>query len=151
MSTVPKKKPVNSILNQIKGNSIAIISLMVALSSLSYNTWRNEKTEYNRNQRQASFEILLKLNALQEVVFYNHYEQDAINRGNPRLGWAYVLTIRDLSMILRAPLPQQADSLLQVWEANWEVLDQEVVAKNAIEKAMDEYRQAVLELLQSLE
>ncbi|WP_395376298.1 hypothetical protein [Marinicella sp. W31] len=138
-------------INQLRRHSIAIISLVVALSSLSYNTWRNEKTEYNRNQRQASFEILLKLNALQQVVFYNHYEQDTLNRGNPRLGWTYILTIRDLSMILRSPLPEQAQSLLNLWEQNWEVLDRDVAAKNAIEAGMDQYRQAILKLLQSLE
>jgi len=151
MSEPQKKKRSLSIIDQLRGHSIAIISLVVALSSLSYNTWRNEKTEYNRNQRQAAFEILLKLNELQQVVFYSHYEKDAQNRGNPRLGWAYVLTIRDLSMILEKPLPEQSQALLQAWEQNWQALADEVVAKDAIEQSMDGYRQNILALLQSLE
>ena len=146
-----KKKNRFSLINQLKGNSIAIISLVVALSSLSYNTWRNEKSEENRNQRQAAFEILLKLNELQQVVFYSFYEKDTENRGNPRLGWAYILTIRDLSMILKSPLPEQAQSLLQIWEQNWEALTEDVTAKNAIEQGMDAYRSSILKLLDSLE
>ena len=146
-----KKKKDFSLIAQLKGHSIAIISLFVALSSLSYNTWRNEKTEENRNQRQAAFEIILKLNELQQVVFYSHYEKDTAGRGNPRLGWAYILTIRDLSMILKSPLPDQAQSLLEVWEQNWEALTEDVSAKNAIEQGMDDYRNSILQLLDSLE
>ncbi len=33
---------------QIKRNQLAIISLVVALIALGYNTWRNELTEENR-------------------------------------------------------------------------------------------------------
>ena len=51
----------NSILEQLRRNTVALISLVVAISSLSYNTWRNEATEENRNLRVAAFEILLKL------------------------------------------------------------------------------------------
>ncbi len=40
--------------NQIRRNTVALISLAIAVSSLSYNTWRNEKTEINRNQRIAA-------------------------------------------------------------------------------------------------
>lgn len=62
----------NSIKKQIQRNSVAIISLIIAISSLSYNTWRNEKTKDNRNQRHAAFEILVKLNELQHLIFH-HY------------------------------------------------------------------------------
>jgi hypothetical protein len=42
---------VNTIKSQIGRHSVALISLLVALSSLAYNTWRNEQTEENRNIR----------------------------------------------------------------------------------------------------
>lgn len=45
--------------DQLQRNLVAIISLFIAVSSLGYNTWRNDKTEYNRNQRLASLEVLL--------------------------------------------------------------------------------------------
>ena len=66
----------NSIIDQLRRNAVALISLVIAVSSLSYNTWRNEKTEDNRNQRFAAFEILLKLGELQQVVFHHHYDKD---------------------------------------------------------------------------
>jgi len=53
---------------QIRSNSVALISLSVALIALSYNTWRNETTESQRNIRQASFRVLESLGDLQEVA-----------------------------------------------------------------------------------
>jgi len=38
---------------QIRNNMVALISLLIALSALGYNTWRNELTERNRNIRDA--------------------------------------------------------------------------------------------------
>ena len=63
----------DGVINQLKRNTVALVSIIIAVSSLSYNTWRNEKTEENRNQRFASFEVLLKLNELQQVIFHSHY------------------------------------------------------------------------------
>lgn len=48
-------------LKQLQKNSLSLISLVVALSALSYNTWRNEQSEYNRNIRNAGFEVLLHI------------------------------------------------------------------------------------------
>jgi len=83
---------------QIRQHSVALISLAIALGSLGYNTWRNEKTEANRNIRTAGIELLMKLGELDRVVFFSHYDKDTV-RGNPRSGWAYVLTIRDLAAL----------------------------------------------------
>ena len=47
-------------IEQVRRNLGALISVFIAVSSLSYNTWRNEETEHNRNQRMASFEVLRK-------------------------------------------------------------------------------------------
>ena len=73
----------NSVANEIRRNTVALISIIIAVSSLSYNTWRNEKTEDNRNQRLASLEVLLKLNELQQVIFHSHYDKDSLDKGNP--------------------------------------------------------------------
>ncbi len=35
--------------DQIKKNTLAFVSLLIAMTSLLYATWRNENTEYNRN------------------------------------------------------------------------------------------------------
>jgi hypothetical protein len=141
----------SSIAEQLRRNTVALISLVIAVSSLSYNTWRNEKTEDNRKQRFAAFEILLKLGELQEVVFYSHYDKDKQQKGNPRTGWAYVLTVSDLSRILHPPLPDTADRLLAVWSESWATLGEEQASADAITAAIDSARDATLQLLRSLE
>jgi len=94
---------------QIRTNLVAIISLMLALLSLSYNTWRNEVTEHNRNVREAGFEVLVTLGELHEIIFFLHYDKDAV-RGNPRLGWTKVLLVNDLATIMPG-VTESADSL----------------------------------------
>ena len=46
---------------QIHNNAVALISLVIAVSSLAYNTWRNETTEEQRNIRHAAFRVLENL------------------------------------------------------------------------------------------
>ena len=140
-----------SIWRQVRRNAVALISLAVALSTLSYSTWRNETTEDNRNHRMASFEILLKLNEFQQVVFHHRYDQDLTDKGNPRLGWTYVLTIRDLSQVLNSPLPEEASKLVLVWDENWSELSEKQENVDAVLAAVDEMREETLELLRSLE
>ncbi len=50
-----------SLRQQLRDNAVALISLVVALGSLAYNTWRNERTEHNRNVRTAAFELLTRV------------------------------------------------------------------------------------------
>ena len=92
----------STVRQQLRDNAVALISLAVALTSLSYNTWRNERTEHNRNVRTATFELLTRLADLERVVFLAQYDHDA-SGGNPRTGWVYVLVIRDLSMLAPPP------------------------------------------------
>lgn len=141
----------NSFTQQIRRNAVALISLTVAISSLSYNTWRNEETESNRNQRVAAFEILMKLGELQQVVFLHHYDRDTRNRGNPRLGWTYVLTIRDLTRVLPPPLPAQGDELVAIWSSNWEGLETDKSSVDTVLAEIEVTRTDMLGLLQSLE
>ncbi|MEH6568229.1 MAG: hypothetical protein V7709_04075 [Halioglobus sp.] len=141
----------NSLRKQLQRNTVALISLFIAVSSLSYNTWRNEKTEANRNQRVAAFEILIKLGELQQVVFHHHYDRDFENRGNPRTGWTYVLVIRDLSRVLPAEIHPVTDQLLEIWGENWEGLENDKASVEAILAGVESTRATMLELLLSLE
>src|SRR5438045_6491636 len=111
-----------TVVRQLRDNAVALISLVVALGSLGYNTWRNERTEHNRNVRAAAFELLMKLADLKRVVFLAQYDRDQAG-GNPRTGWTYVLAIQDLSKLAPAPVPAQAERLQQVWGGNWEGLE----------------------------
>src|SRR2546429_5497315 len=99
-----------SLRQQLRDNAVALISLVVALGSLAYNTWRNERTEHNRNVRTAAFELLTRVAELERVVFLAQYDRDAAG-GNPRTGWTYVLVIRDLSAVVPPPVPAQAAEL----------------------------------------
>ena len=136
---------------QLRNNAVALLSLAIALSSLSYNTWRNERTERNRNVRTASFEILTKLAELERVVYLAQYDRDA-QGGNPRTGWTYVLVIRDLSAVIPAPGPAGATELLQVWRDHWEGLGRsDEVAVTSIDAAIGKLRESTLLTLRSLQ
>ncbi|MEP4484982.1 MAG: hypothetical protein ABJ013_05095 [Halioglobus sp.] len=141
----------NTIWRQVRRNAVAIISLVVALSTLSYSTWRNEKSEDNRNHRQAAFEILIKLNELQQVVFHRRYDQDATARGNPRLGWTIVLTIDDLAQLVDSPIPESSRRLKQAWSDNWEALGDSQEAVDSVFEQTDEMRENTLNILRALE
>ncbi|HUO81583.1 MAG TPA: hypothetical protein VM616_01855 [Gammaproteobacteria bacterium] len=111
-----------SFVEQLRRNAVALISLVVALTALGYNTWRNEQTELNRNLRHAGFEVLLKLGELQRVAFDLRYDRERM-AGTPRVGWSYVLEIEDLSMLLPEPMPANARRLKRVWQDNWQGLE----------------------------
>ncbi|WP_293632846.1 hypothetical protein [Shewanella sp. CG12_big_fil_rev_8_21_14_0_65_47_15] len=139
-----------TLLQQLQTNLLAMISLVVALSSLSYNTWRNEQTEANRNQRTAAFEMIHKLNELQEIVFYLHYDKDIDNKGNPRRGWVTLLTIKDLAQIMQEPIPKQAENLALVWQQNWESLEQDKLSLERVTNEIDRLRHTSLNILARL-
>jgi hypothetical protein len=134
---------------QIRSNLVAIISLVVAVSALGYSTWRNERTEQNRNLRVAGFELLAQVGSLQQVVFYAHFEPgDA--RGDARMGWAEVLTIADLAELMPADVRRDAKALNEAWQANWAGLGEDSAAHEEIDDAIDVIRQTTLARLREL-
>lgn len=135
---------------QLRNNTVALISLVVALGSLGYNTWRNERTEHNRNIRTATFELLTRLAELERVTYLAQYDRD-LNGGNPRTGWTYVLVIRDLATVVPEPVPAGATQLQKVWSENWEGLGKDdETAVNRIDDAVGKLRAASLTTLRSL-
>lgn len=141
----------NDFIKQVKQNSVALISLFIALSGLTYNTWRNEKTEENRNQRLAAFEVLVKINELQQVVFHHYYDKDTTDKGNLRIGWVLILTIQDLSQLLYHPMPQSSNQLKQVWNDNWQELGNKQESVDAVLEAINVVRVDALFLLKHLD
>jgi hypothetical protein len=134
---------------QLRDNLVALTSLVVALSALGYNTWRNERTERNRNVRVAGIELLTEIGSLQQIIFYAHFtEGDA--RGDPRMGWADVLTINDLAVLMPADVARDAGNLRAVWEANAEGLIDDDAAFRRIDSAIDQLRQTTLASLHAL-
>ena len=141
----------NSLKDQVQRNMVALISLVVAITSLSYNTWRNEVSEENRTQRLVSIEVLMRLGDLQQLVWHHHWDKDFEDKGNLRTGWTLVLVMRDISQILDDPLPASTESLLQVWEQQSEGLDTSREAEQAIIAAISNVRSDALALLQKLD
>jgi len=140
----------STIREQLRNNTVALISLVVAVGSLGYNTWRNERTEHNRNVRTATFELLTKLAELERVVYLAQYDHDA-SGGNPRIGWTYVLVIRDLAAVVPAPVPAKAAELQKVWGENWEGLGKEDESSvNRIDDAIGDLRGTSLGMLRAL-
>jgi hypothetical protein len=139
-----------TIRQQLRNNLVALISLVVALGGLGYNTWRNERTEHNRNVRTATFELLTKLAELERVVYLAQYDHDTAG-GNPRTGWSYVLVIHDLAAVVPAPVPAKAAQLQKVWGESWEGLGTEdEVSVNRIDDAIASLREASLAMLKAL-
>jgi len=139
-----------SLREQLRDNVVAIISLVVALTALGYNTWRNERTEHNRNVRTAAFEVLGRLAELERVVFLAQYDHD-VRGGSPRAGWTCVLAIHDLAALVPAPVPARAAQLQKVWAENWEGLgrDEEMSAER-IDDAIGTVRKDTLATLMAL-
>jgi len=139
-----------SVRRQLRDNLVAITSIAIAIAALGYNTWRNERTERNRNIRVAGIELLTEIGSLQQIIFYAHFaEGDA--RCDPRMGWADVLTIDDLAALMPPDVGHDAASLRAAWEANAEGLVDDEAAFRRIDGAIDTLRQTTLASLRSLD
>jgi hypothetical protein len=141
----------STLMEQIQRNTVALISLAVAVTSLGYNTWRNEASEYNRNQRLVAIELLLMLGDLQQLTLDKHYGADVDGSAILRQGWSKVLTIRDLAQIAAGSVPSSASALYTSWDANNHLLGTDVVGKERIIVALEGVRSDVHALLKSLD
>jgi hypothetical protein len=140
---------------QIRENLVAITSLVVALTALGYNTWRNERTELNRNIRAAGIEMLQEIGSLQQIVFYAHFaepDEDGKRdeRGDPRMGWVDVFTINDLAAVMPPEVARDAARLRAVWEADSPMLIESEAAFQRIDGAIGALRETTLAALRAL-
>jgi len=131
-----------NLLNQVRDNLLAVISLVVAISALSYNTYRNELTELNRNKRHAGFELLKELNELQLLVDYAHYDKDS-EQGNPISGWGHVMYVKDMSYLISASVVEDADKLGEIWAEEWESVHESKASNQHITAGVDALRSSV--------
>jgi len=123
-----------NIKKQLKDNLLAILSVLIAISALAYNSWRNEASEENRNYRSAGFEIMREAAHLQYLVDTATYSEssqkyDVIN------GWVKVNLILSLSELMMPDVKVQATNLKQVWDENGESLNTNVTANENISAA----------------
>ena len=134
---------------QFKRHAVAILSLVVALSALGYNTWRNERTEVNRNVRIAAFEMLKTLGELQVIVDYAHFRMDQ-RQGDLTQGMGKVLFIRDLAQVIPSPAPEDADLLLTTWREQGDRLETDNAAVQRVSEDIYRARRDVLEIIHQL-
>ena len=153
--------PAKQFIEQLRRNLVALISLAIALSSLSYNTWRNEQTEQNRNVRAAGFEVLLKLGELERVVLHLGYTPEEATE-DPRVGWAVVWDVKTFSELLPETVASGQENLFKTWEDHQSQLEKPDVVESsearaerrasakAVNDAIDRLRTDVLQSLRGL-
>ncbi len=142
-STMPR------IRQQLRDNLVALVSLLVALSTLGYSAWRHEITEDNRTLREAAFAMLRTAEELQSVVDFAHYDGDR-EAGNPIKGWGKVLYLRDLGILMPAPVQARAREVQTAWERDWQALETDTAAAERITARVETLRTEVRALLVTL-
>ena len=139
-----------SILEQVRRNAVALISLVVAISSLGYNSWRNELSEANRNVRNAGFELMHEIAGLQQVVLLSHYDMDEV-RGNPRVGWTHAIAIRDLAYPMPEDVRTACNDLFLVWQTNWDSVASSDSSLENVDAAIDRAKTEILGAIHALD
>lgn len=133
----------------LQANLLAIISLLIALASLSYNTWRNDVTEQNRNQRAAGFALLQELAALQLLVDHLTYSEDH-QKGDTITGWTRVVFIGDLAHLTAPKVEDGAHNLRTQWSAEVGRLEFSEEANKTMSRSIEALRQETLHALSAL-
>jgi hypothetical protein len=136
---------------QIRRNAVALISLSIAVTSLAYNTWRNEASEHNRNQRLVAIELLQIMSDMRQLALDTHYGDNVDGPALLRKGWAKVLTIRDLAQIAEGSVPETAMILFDVWQQDSKNLDSDIEAKDRIIAALEQVRLDTHDVLRNLD
>lgn len=151
---------------QFSRHSVALVSLLVALIALGYNTWRNETTEAQRNTRHAAFRVLEALGEVQEVVDYRHYylpwaEGPGVEAESRLRGYGNVAMVRDLTSLMPAPAPGAGERLFDTWQQAANRLDdididgrhtaEATAAEQQLTATIRDVRAAVLEVLAGLQ
>ena len=142
---------------QLKKHSVALISLTIAVTSLAYNTWRNEQSEENRTVRTAGIELLIKLGELDRIILEEQFGETPVvaetrTSMNQRSGWAYALTIRDLGSVMVEPAKSSSVVLFDVWSTNSDNLgERDQAAFKAVSASIDKLRGDVLISLAELD
>lgn len=155
-----------TIRQQIQNNLVALISIFIAVSSLGYNTWRNEKSEEQRNIRHAAFRVLESLGDVQDVVNLRHYylpfDPETGSEGELRIrGYGSVAMVHDLMMLMPEPGPSVGEKLQSGWLQHFSDLDQldglgkhtpaAQEAERELSLSIRQSRDAVLEVLRKLD
>jgi len=144
-------RPIATFREQLRRNAVALISLVIAITSLGYNTWRNEASENNRNQRLVSIEMLTMLGELQNVILDVGYGRADEEKGQLRRGWALTKTLLDISMVVDGDVPVSTQQLFADWGEHSNDLRGNAEVQKILEAAIDEVREDTHDVLRSLD
>lgn len=137
------------LLQQLYKNRLSIISLIVAITALSYNTYRNELSENNRNIRYAGFEILREVSQLQRLIDQNYDKESGVT-GEPIRGWAHVNYIYDMSYLVSNEVLLHAVVLKKSWGENWEMIQTSAQSNAEISQSINHVRNSVRDTITNL-
>ncbi|MEM7281589.1 MAG: hypothetical protein AAF438_08170 [Pseudomonadota bacterium] len=143
-----------SVWEQIRSNAVALISLTVALVGLAYNTWRNEKTEANRNVREAAFLLMEEIVEFQSVVLFTRFADggdEEATEGDYRRGWVHVIAIKDLSYNMPEEVQDATQQLSLEWENNVDSYADDDESYEKLDGAIDNAKQEILEAIMELD
>ena len=126
-----------------------VFSVLLSISGFSYNVWRLESTETNNTIRTASFEILLELSQLEQLIYSLHYDKDDME-GSPRKGWVKVGLINDLSPLAGENIAQKSEALRKIWAENWTSIEDSNDATNQVIGAIDGVRAEINKTITTL-
>ncbi|MGS2724400.1 hypothetical protein ACVBEJ_11720 [Porticoccus sp. GXU_MW_L64] len=144
----------HSFFQQVRRNSVALISLTIALASLGYNTWRNEVTEQNRNVRTAGFALIERLAELDEVAIHMRYarhDMTAAELENSRKrGWVQVIAMRDLRYFMPENVNEESTQLYSKWQMYSDELDNKA-SYNQVNSSIESLRDSVLSAIGELD
>jgi len=140
----------STLLQQIHRNLLAIISLVVAITALGYNTYRNELTEENRNIRFAGFSMLQELSELQLLIDYAHYDKDTV-KGNPITGWGHLLYVKDMSYLVSGDVVDETEALIKVWGHDWQTVRDDKASNQRVTAAINGLRELIRHTMASLD
>lgn len=131
---------------QLQRNSVAFVSLFIAVTGLLYNTWRNETSEYQRNIREAGFiaiEHLAEFQAQVNDVVYS----DGCAMDHDIAAWSHIKALETLGEVLPQSAQQELGELGLRWaghaselceetttDARRQKIDQEIIFPQ-VEKA----------------
>ena len=152
-------KKQSNLAQQLAKNSLSIISLVIALIALTYNTWRSNTTELNRNYRNASFELILQLSELQSITNDLHFNVPSLSSPDWQMhhnkslidGWSNIALIEDLSELLPTSFQKQAEQLKAVWKKHHTLLGEHNQAEQLISNAITQMRKETRYFLRTLD
>jgi len=127
----------------------SIFSMVFAVLGFSYNTWRMELSEENNNLRTASFEVLLQLSELEQIIYAIHYDND-IKEGSPRKGWVKVGLVNDLSSLIGGEVKQESLALKKLWGLHWQDVSSDEQIVQILVSKIDSVRLSIKRVLEGL-